>query len=290
VRDAGAVFLATGHSARETYASLRAQQVPMEGKDFAVGVRVEHPSAWINAARYGEDYERYYPGIETAQYAIARTWKEEERAVYSFCMCPGGYVLNAATSVDGVVTNGMSNSQKSGRFSNAAFVVNVSQLDLARMGFDGVEAGIAFQRDVEARCRSAVNAGGMNNTVPAQRLVDFVQGSKSVSVGAHSCLNPVATASVHELLPGFVSEGIRQGLIEADRKMRGFASHCDALVYAPETRTSSPCRILRSPDNCTSPAHPAIYPVGEGAGYAGGITSAAVDGIRCAESFIQSLL
>ncbi|MBL0175155.1 MAG: hypothetical protein IPP94_07820 [Ignavibacteria bacterium] len=280
------VFLATGHSSRETYAMLRGRGVLMDMKDFAVGVRVEHPAGAINDMQYGEKATERYPGIETAQYRLAKTWKEEQRAVYSFCMCPGGYVLNASTDANGVVTNGMSNALKSGRFSNAAVVVNVSRADLERRGFTGVDAALQFQSELEAAFRASVNTPGMCNVVPGQRLGDFLQGRKSASLLPGSCANPMAGAPLHALLPSFVTEGLRRGFTAFDGKMKGFSTHPGAQVFGAETRTSSPYRILRDAATFVSPTHPNLYPVGEGAGFAGGITSAAVDGIRCAQAFI----
>ncbi len=284
------LFLACGHSSRETYALLRAKRVEMEAKDFAVGVRVEHPARAINEMQYGAAYEEKYPGIETAQYKLAKTWKDEDRAVYSFCMCPGGYVLNASTGTDGVVTNGMSNHLKTGRFSNAAMVVNVSRSDLARLGYDGPDASLLFQREIEERFRAACNTQGRSNIVPAQRLGDFLGGSASASTLPTSCLNPVAPVPIHALLPAFILDALRQGFPVFDRKMRGFASHEHAQVFGAETRTSSPYRILRDATLLNSPTHLNLYPVGEGAGYAGGITSAAVDGIRCAQAWIGKFI
>ncbi len=284
--DGGAVFLAAGHSSRETYAMLRARGAAMDAKDFAVGVRVEHPAAAVDEMQYGEHSGTRYPGIETAQYRLAKTWKDENRAVYSFCMCPGGYVINASTGSDGVVSNGMSNALKSGRFSNAAVVVNISRDDLSRMGFTGVDAALEFQKELEERCRGAVNAAGSSNTLPGQLLNDFMQGAPSRSLKPASCLNPIAPAPLHDLMPDFVTEALRRGFIVFDRKMRGFASHADAQLFGCESRTSSPYRVHRDPDSLMSLSHPGLYPVGEGAGYAGGITSAAVDGIRCAQAWL----
>ncbi|MBI5645464.1 MAG: hypothetical protein HY962_00920 [Ignavibacteriae bacterium] len=287
VLDVGAgLFLACGHSSRETYAMLRTKSVEMEAKDFAVGVRVEHPARAINEMQYGAAYQEKYPGIETAQYKLAKTWKDEDRAVYSFCMCPGGYVLNASTGTDGVVTNGMSNHLKTGRFSNAAMVVNVSRTDLARLGYDGPDASLQFQKEIEERFRAASNTQGRSNIVPSQRLADFLAGTASKGALPTSCLNPVAPVSIHALLPAFILDALRKGLPVFDRKMRGFATHEHAQVFGAETRTSSPYRILRDATQLHSTTHLNLYPVGEGAGYAGGITSAAVDGIRCAQAWI----
>ncbi len=288
--DAAALFLATGHSARDVYALLRSRETPMSLKEFALGVRVEHPAAAINAMQYGSKYEARYEGIETAQYKLARTWKDENRAVYSFCMCPGGYVLNASSDTTGVVTNGMSNYLKSGRFSNAAIVVNVSEQDLAHAGYGGIDAALAMQKELEARFRASVNVPGSVHVVPGQRLQDFIGGHASRSLLPASCLNPVAPAPMHELFPGFIYEGLRRGFTDFDRKMRGFSQQAQAQVFGIESRTSSPYRIDRLDGSLVSPMHANLYPVGEGAGYAGGITSAAVDGIRAAQAWLWTMI
>ncbi len=287
--DVPALFLATGHSAREVYALLRERDVAMGLKEFAMGVRVEHPAEAINVMQYGRSYKSLYEGIETAQYKVAKTWKEEQRAVYSFCMCPGGYVLNASTATDGVVTNGMRNYLKSGRFSTAAIVVNISAADLAALGYDGVDAGMLLQQELEQRFRTAVNAPGACHVVPGQRLPDFLEGSSSRSLGDASCINPVAPAPMHSLFPPFIAEGLRRGFTSFDRKMRGFSTHEHAQLFGIESRTSSPYRIERDRETMVSPNHENLYPIGEGAGFAGGITSAAVDGIRAAQAWIHTL-
>ncbi len=288
--EAHAVFLATGHSARDVYRFLRERDVSMELKDFAIGVRVEHPAESICAMQYGAAYKQHYPGIETAQYKLARTWKDEDRAVYSFCMCPGGYVLNASSSTDGVVTNGMSNYLKSGRFSNAAIVVNVSARDLEREGYGGLDGGVRFQADLESAFRASVNPAGSCATIPGQRLTDFLAGRESVTLSPSSCVNPVAPAAIHRLLPEYIRASLVRGFEAFDRKMAGFARHADAQIFGVESRTSSPYRISRDATSLRSPALGGLYPVGEGAGYAGGITSAAVDGIRAAQAWITTFI
>jgi uncharacterized FAD-dependent dehydrogenase len=180
----------------------------------------------------------------------------------------------------------MSNALKSGHFSNAAVVVNISTEDLSRLGFTGVDAALEFQKELEQRCRGAVNAAGRSNTLPGQRLNDFLQGAPSRSLRPASCLNPVAPARLDDLMPDFVTEALRRGFMVFERKMRGFASHPDAQLFGCESRTSSPYRVHRDPGSLMSLSHPDLYPVGEGAGYAGGITSAAVDGIRCAQAWL----
>lgn len=287
--DADALFLATGHSAREVYAMLRGRETPMSLKEFAVGVRVEHPAAAVNDMQYGAEHRQRYPGIETAQYKLAKTWTDENRAVYSFCMCPGGYVLNASSDVTGVVTNGMSNYLKSGRFSNAAIVVNVSAQDLAQAGYTGIDAALAFQAELEARFRASVNVPGSVHALPGQRLQDFLQGSASHTLLPSSCVSPVAPAPMHTLLPAFLHDGLRRGFDSFERKMRGFSRLEQAQVFGIESRTSAPYRIERQ-QQLASPAHPNFYPVGEGAGYAGGITSAAVDGIRAAQAWLHTMI
>ena len=287
---AEALFLAAGHSARDVYALLRGRETPMRLKEFAMGVRVEHPAAAINSMQYGSGYHRRYPGIETAQYRLARTWAEEQRAVYSFCMCPGGYVLNASSDATGVVTNGMSNYLKSGRFSNAAIVVNVSEADLERAGYSGIDAALTLQAELEERFRASVNTAGSVHVLPGQRLQDFLQGSASRGLLPSSCVNPVAPSPMHALFPDFLYDGLRRGFTSFDRKMRGFASAQAAQVFGIESRTSAPYRIDRDEGLLTSPAFPNLYPVGEGAGYAGGITSAAVDGIRAAQAWLHTMI
>lgn len=284
-----ALFLATGHSSRDVYAMLHERQAQMSLKEFAMGVRVEHPAAAINQIQYGPKYRELYGSIETAQYRLAHTWKDEARAVYSFCMCPGGYVLNASSDTTGVVTNGMSNYRKSGRFSNAAIVVNISVADLANQGYDGIDGGLALQQELEASFRASVNSPGSSHVVPGQRLQDFLQGESSKSLLDTSCLNPVAASPMHQLFPEFMYSALRKGFTSFDRKMHGFSTHRHAQVFGIESRTSSPYRIDRDRESLSSPSYPNLYPVGEGAGYAGGITSAAVDGIRAAQAYIQTI-
>lgn len=287
IDEPGALFLASGHSSRETYALLRKHNIAMETKEYAVGVRVEHKADTINRIQYGGNYQERYPTIETAQYKLAQTWKEKNRAIYSFCMCPGGYVLNSSTDANGVVTNGMSNYLKSGRFSNAAVVVNVSLADLEKAGFSGVDSGLEFQKDIEEKFRASVNAAGKCNVVPGQLLADFLNGTTSKALGDSSNLNPTAPAPMHTLFPGFVYDTLKKGFGAFDNKMHGFARAEEAQVFGVESRTSSPYRIMRDKDELASPSCSNLYPCGEGAGFAGGITSAAVDGIKCAQKWIE---
>ena len=287
--DIDAVFLACGHSARATYRMLRNRDVAMASKPYALGVRIEHPAHSINEMQYGVDYESRYEGIETAQYKFAHTWKESDRAFYSFCMCPGGYVLNSSTEDIGVVTNGMSNYGKRGRFSNAGIVVNVSLGDLEREGFSGIDGGLQFQKMIEEKFCASVNVSG-SHVLPAQRLADFLSGNKSTGLLPHSCVHPVASAEMNALLPRFIAEGLEQGFLAIEKKLPGFSTNASAQIFGVESRTSSPYRIVRDDQSLTSVSHANLFPVGEGAGYAGGITSAAVDGIRAAQAYLAALL
>jgi uncharacterized protein len=290
IEEPNAVFLACGHSSRETYAMLRARETDMRLKEFAVGVRVEHPAQAINCLQYGSGYRERYPGIETAQYRFAKTWKGDGAAVYSFCMCPGGYVLNASTESDGVVTNGMSNHLKSGRFSNAAVVTAISTRDLSMMGYTGIDAALNLQRELEGRFCRSVNRPGRCHIVPGQRLHDFLSESKSGSLNAASCLNPVAPAALHALFPDLITRRLTTGFHALDASMRGFVRSGEAQIFGVESRTSSPYRIDRDAATGISTSHPNLYPMGEGAGYAGGITSAAVDGIKAAQNYLSQFI
>jgi len=282
---ASAVLLAGGHSSRALYHELQTHGVAMEFKPFAAGVRLEHPASVIDRIQLGASAG--HPAIGAATYRLAHTWELEgmQRALYSFCMCPGGFVLNAATEADGVVSNGMSNPGRRGRFSNAAMVVNVSAEDLPG---DGLLRGVTWQRSLETAVAAAANPGGGCHALPAQRLVDFLARRNSDWLPRSSCPNPLWPAPLHRLLPSFLVAGLTTGLEVFARRMRGLI--CDeALLIGVETRTSAPVRILRDSQTRQSTSTPGLYPIGEGAGYAGGITSAAADGVASAEQLLQTL-
>lgn len=284
---ASAVLLAGGHSARELYRELERLGVAMELKEFAVGARLEHPAAAIDRIQLGP--HAGHPSLGAASYRLAHTWQladDAQRALYSFCMCPGGYVLNAATEPDGVVSNGMSNHGHRGRFSNAAMVVNVAANDLPADG--GLLRGMIWQRGLETTAAAAANPAGGCHALPAQRLVDFLAGRPSDTLPECSSPNPVVAAPLHELLPAFVVDGMATGLAVFERRMRGLISP-DALLVGVETRTSAPVRILRDETTRQSPTAAGLYPIGEGAGYAGGITSAAADGMASADAYLATL-
>lgn len=278
------VLLAVGHSARPLYRELCRLGLPMELKPFAVGVRLEHPAALIDGIQYGP--AAGHPSLPPARYHLAHTWPEAEgkRALYTFCMCPGGFILNATTEGDGVVTNGMSNAGRRGRFSNAGLVVNVEQRDIP--GHNPLR-GLEWQRELERAAAAAVNGPTGCHALPGQLLVDFLEGRPSGGLPAVSALVPVRPAPLHDLLPGFVVEAMRQGLVVLGRRIRGLVGP-EAVLVGVETRTSSPVRILRDPETRES-SIAGLYPVGEGAGYSGGIVSAAVDGIASAQALLERL-
>ncbi|UFS71262.1 hypothetical protein LPW11_03495 [Geomonas sp. RF6] len=271
----GALVLAPGHSARDTYAMLSREGVQMEQKPFAVGVRVEHPQELINAIQYGRNH---HPALPAAEYALAYN-SPTGRSAYSFCMCPGGVVVASSSEEGGVVTNGMSKYLRNAPNANSALVASVGPRDF---GGDSPLAGVEFQRLLE---REAFRAGGGGYRAPAQSLLAFIgEGKGSLS----SSYRPGVTESdLSALLPPAVSETLREGIRYFDGKMRGFIC-ADATLTGVETRTSAPLRIVRG-DDLQSVSHRGLYPTGEGAGYAGGIMSAALDGIRVADAIAAAL-
>lgn len=275
-----AVILATGHSARDVYRMLHAEGLLLERKAFAVGVRIEHPQALIDAAQYHlRPGEQRPHGLPAARYALAS--KIEERGVHSFCMCPGGHIVPSATAEDEVVVNGMSLSQRNSPFANSGFVVTVEPEDTdAFLPEHGVLSGIAYQKALEI---ATAQAGGGRQKAPAQRVVDFIAGRVS-SMLPESTYDPGLTpCDLNALLPAQVAWRMKEGLHLFNRKLRGFAGE-DALLIGCETRTSSPIRIPRDKMTLQHVQLPGLFPCGEGAGYAGGIVSAALDGRRCAEA------
>lgn len=271
------LVLAPGHSARDTYRMLFAQDVALEAKDFAVGVRVEHPRALIDDIQYGR---RHPQDLPAADYVLRYNDAESGRGVYSFCMCPGGEVINAASESGGVVVNGMSRADRSGAFSNSALVVTVRPSDWP---IEGVLGGSEWQRRLE---QQAFRTGGGDYHAPAQNLLLFA-GRRGGGLLRSTCRPGVREADLTEVLPAFVTEGIRRALPHFDRQMRGFVS-AEAVLVGVETRTSAPLRIVRD-GHCESVSHPGLFPAGEGAGYAGGIMSAALDGLKVAEKILERL-
>lgn len=276
-----AAVLAIGHSARDTFAQLHLQGVEMEAKPFSVGFRIEHPQELIDRARWG-DFAGH-PLLGAADYKLVHH-ASNGRSVYSFCMCPGGLVVGATSEEGHVVTNGMSQYSRNERNANSGIVVGISpELDYP----NGVLAGVAFQRQLEAR---AYLLGGKNYNAPAQRLEDFLLGRPSLDLGPlqPSYAPGVTPADLSTALPTQLIEAIREALPAFAKQIPGF-DYGDALLTGVETRTSSPVRISRGV-NFQSVNTPGLFPAGEGAGYAGGILSAGIDGLRVGEAVAKQLL
>jgi uncharacterized FAD-dependent dehydrogenase len=274
------VVLAVGHSARDTFAMLHARGVALRAKPFSIGVRIEHPQSLIDRDRFGQ--HAGHPWLGAADYRLAHH-AAGGRTAYSFCMCPGGTVVAATSETTRVVTNGMSQYSRNERNANAGIVVDVSPADYPGDAL----AGIAFQRVWESR---AFTAGGGGYAAPVQRVGDFLAGRPSVALGAviPSYRPAVTPTDLAACLPGYVIAAIREAIPAFDRQIGGFAMD-DAVLTGVETRTSSPLRIDRGAA-LESPSVAGLFPAGEGAGYAGGILSAAVDGIRVAESVALSIV
>lgn len=275
----GAVILATGHSARDVYRWLHAGEVEMESKGIAVGVRLEHPQAIIDAIQYHNPAGRgaYLPAAEYSYVTQVR-----ERGVYSFCMCPGGVVVPAASASEQVVVNGMSASSRGSRWANSGMVVEVRPEDVATYGNDPVLSVLQFQEELERLCW--IN-GGRKQTAPAQRMADFINRRNSANLPESSYTPGVVSSPLHFWMPEFVVSRLQQGFKVFGSQSRGFLTN-EALLIGVETRTSAPIRILRDKDTLCHIRLQGLYPCGEGAGYAGGIVSAAIDGERCAESIL----
>ena len=271
------LILAIGHSARDTFVMLHERKVPMEPKPFSMGVRIEHRQSGIDRAQYGRERGALPP----ADYSL-NVHLPDGSSAYTFCMCPGGEVFAAASEEGGVVTNGMSDSRRDGENANAALLVTLHPEDFPG---EGVLAGMLWQREIERR---AFQYGGGNYHAPAQTVGDFLRGVPSAGPGAvqPSYRPGVRWGDLHEVLPRRITHVLEQAIPELGKKLAGFDSP-DAVMTAPETRSSSPVRLPR--DESFSSAIKGLIPCGEGAGYAGGITSAAVDGMRCAEAVLKRL-
>lgn len=279
VLQASAVILAIGHSARDTLATLVDQGVAIEPKPFAVGVRVEHPQELINQAQYGKADLAKQLGAAAYQLTYqAEDSHLEKRGVYSFCMCPGGFIVPSPTEPDRMAINGMSNANRSAPFANSGVVVQVTPEDLERVGYKRSPLmGIAFQRSLEEKTFEATDKP---YAAPAMRIIDFIKRKPSGTL-APTHFRPAAEPyDIHRILPAWIAKPLRKALIHFDSKIRGYAGS-DGNMLAVESRTSSPVRITRA-DDLQSVDVAGLYPVGEGAGYAGGIVSAAVDGLRAA--------
>ena len=267
------VILASGHSAEDTLSQLQLQGFLTEEKDFAMGVRVEHPQRLINKIQYKQFAD--HPKLKSSNYKLTHHDHETSTGVYSFCMCPGGYVLSSGTEADGIVCNGMSNFNRNSVYANAAIVVTTSGKN-----------GMSLRRSLETKAYQSVQEAGGHKELPAQNLHDFLNKQKSREINGSS---PSGAKSVRldELLPQDLFENLVKGFKSFETKMPGFITP-EATVYGMETRTSCPLRVTRDEEDLQSLSHAGLYPCGEGAGYAGGITSAACDGIRIAELIAQS--
>ena len=279
------VIIAIGHSARDTYEMLYKNDFDMEPKPFALGVRIEHSSEMINSSMYGEDYKALYgDSLPTADYKLVYHSKDG-RNIFSFCMCPGGYVVSSSTEDEHIVINGMSYSGRAGQNSNAAIVVSISPSDY--MASDGdVLSGLYYQRELEHR---AFVAG--NGAIPLQLYGDMKRSVSSEEIGGiEPCIKGRwSFADMRDCLPDYVISNLIEAIDYFGTRIEGFDRN-DAVITAIESRTSSPVRIVRDKDNMMATNHYGIVPAGEGAGYAGGITSAAVDGIRAAEAVSEYLI
>lgn len=274
---AEAVILATGHSAREMYELLYKKGILIEAKSFAVGVRVEHPQSLIDSIQYNQPERGPY--LPPATYSFVE--QVEQRGVYSFCMCPGGIMVPAATAPGEMVINGMSPTQRNTKFANSGMVVEIRPGDLPAFQKFGVFSGLEFQKHVERLC-FALN--GQTQFAPAQRMADFVRNRESNNLPESSYHPGLVSVPLHEQLPSIIRTRLQEGFKLIDKKSRGFLTN-EAVVVGVESRTSSPVRIPRRDDTLEHVNIDGLYPCGEGAGYAGGIVSSAMDGERCAEAF-----
>lgn len=274
-------IIATGHSARDIFYLLHKHQIKLEAKPFAMGVRIEHPQKLIDEIQY-HSKERN-PNLPASSYNL--TCQVDDSGVYSFCMCPGGIIIPASTEPGELVLNGMSVSRRDSQFANSGLVISVDENDWKQYQSSGVFAGLEFQKEVE---RIAFEAGGKTQRAPAQRITDFVKGNLSGTLPKTSYIPGIISSPLHEILPKKIADGLRKSLLIFDKKMKGYFTE-EAQILAAETRTSSPIRIPRDNETLMHINVEGLFPCGEGAGYAGGIVSAAIDGERCAEAVVNFL-
>lgn len=278
------VILATGHSARDIFHLLDSKKVKIESKPFALGVRIEHPQQLIDQIQYncGSSRGDYLPA---SSYSLVNqsVYKEVQRGVFSFCMCPGGFIVPAATSPGEVVVNGMSPSRRDSKYANSGIVVAVNEKDLKNYNHLGPLSALQFQAEVE---QAACKIAGHTQVAPAQRLVDFVNNKVSSTLPETSYQPGLASVQMDEVLPQFISQSLKQAFKQFGKKMKGYYTN-EAQIVGVESRTSSPVRIPRDKDTLEHIELKKLFPCGEGAGYAGGIVSAAMDGERCAEALVK---
>lgn len=278
------IVMASGHSAKDLYYHLRDIGVSMKPKDFAIGVRIEHPRHVIDEIQHGKFSTE--PLLGSAKYSLKFYDEENKRGTYSFCMCPGGYVLSSGTDPNGLVANGMSNYARNSKWSNSALVVTIK----ANTDFsceNDVLGGLKFIESVERKAYELSRKDASGKELPAQTVGEFLSGKlNDKPLPVSSSPSHIFKADLTKILPPFVVEELKKALVDFNRKMEGFIAP-EALLIAPETRTSAPVTILRDEETLMSLSHQNLYPCGEGAGYAGGITSSAVDGIKIAMSIIK---
>ncbi len=276
------VILATGHSARDIFELLHQKNILIEAKPFALGVRVEHPQYLIDRVQYHCDQRGDY--LPASSYALVSQikYKGKEKGVFSFCMCPGGFIVPAATAPMEVVVNGMSPSRRNSKFANSGIVVSIDEEDTAPFSKFGVLAGLRFQQSVE---QQACKIGGNSQQAPAQRLVDFTQRKLSPTLNETSYQPGLLSAEMDLVLPTQLAYRLREGFKEFGKKMRGYLTN-EAQIVGVESRTSSPVRVPRDRETYEHLQIKRLFPCGEGAGFAGGIASAAMDGERCAEKLV----
>jgi len=271
-----AVLLATGHSARDIFSMLHRQNVLIESKEFALGIRIEHPQSIIDSSQYNCDLRGDF--LPPASYSL--TTQAFDRGVYSFCMCPGGIIAPASTAPNELVVNGWSPSKRNNPYANSGMVVSVTLSDYLSFKKLGPLAGIEFQAQVERNC---FNAGGGNLVAPAQRVVDFCEGKNSTGIINTSYIPGVSNTQLGEVLPKEITQALRAGIREFGKKIKGYYSN-EGVVVGTESRTSSPVRIPRNQETLMHVEIMGLFPCAEGAGYAGGIVSAAMDGEKCADA------
>jgi uncharacterized FAD-dependent dehydrogenase len=272
------VFLCTGHSSRKVYRMLHEKGVQLEAKEFAVGFRIEHPQSFINLCQYGTFFEDPY--LPAADYKLQNHLKDKNQGTYSFCMCPGGMVVLATSEEGKIVTNGMSLSRRAGKFANAGIVVTANH----ELYGEGLLAGMEFQEAIEKKAYDMTGS----YFGPAQRVIDFLENRTSETLPKSSYLPGIKSVNLNLLYPESINTSIREAMYKFDEKFKGFIQP-DAIFIAPETRTSSPLKIPRDPLTYVSVNTPGLIPLGEGAGAAGGITSAGIEGINGALFWLKGL-
>jgi uncharacterized FAD-dependent dehydrogenase len=277
--DCSKIILATGHSARDIYELLNRKNILIEAKPFALGVRIEHPQDIIDNAQYHCEVRN--ENLPPASYSLVS--QELGRGVFSFCMCPGGIIAPASTAPGELVVNGWSPSKRNNPFANSGTVVAVNEFDFAKHGFKGALAGLHYQKMVEEKCFQSTN--GLL-TAPAQRMTDFVNGKSSSTLPNCSYIPGIESINLQEILPKEIHQTLRNGILTFGKKMKGYFTE-EANLVATESRTSSPVRIPRDKTTLEHPQIEGLFPCAEGAGYAGGIISAAIDGERCATAVFE---